>query len=103
MNQSDMSVKGMEKQADAAVGYGLKNDSIIKRLDYYLLGDMAPAGAINSSVLDMASRISTCINGGKFQGKEILTESYVQEALNPQMLMPGGMPSKESPEIIFSS
>ena len=103
MNESDLSVRDMEKQVDVSVGYGLKNDSIIKRLDYYLIGDMAPAGAINSNVLDMAPWVTTWINGGKFHGKEILPESYVREALSPQMVMPGGMPSKEDPTIFFSS
>ncbi len=77
MTESDFSVTDLAKAPDAALGYGLKNDSMIKKLDYYLIGALGPAGAINSNVLDMSKWVETWIHGGKFHGKEIIPSNYV--------------------------
>lgn len=103
MNRSVFSVKDMEKSDDAAIGYGLKKDSIIKKLDYYNIDAMGPAGSINSSVTEMANWVSTWINGGKFNGKEILPAAYTTEAMSAQMVMNAGLPGKEKPDIHLSS
>ena len=103
MTGSDFSVADLAKAPDAAFGYGLKNDSIIKRQDYYLIGALGPAGAINSNVLDMSQWLKTWIHGGKFHGKEILPPGYATEAITAQMAMGGGLPTKESPDVFFSS
>jgi CubicO group peptidase (beta-lactamase class C family) len=103
MKRSNFSVKDMEKSDDAAIGYGLKKDSIIKKLDYYNIDAMGPAGSINSSVTEMANWVITWINGGKFRGKEILPASYVAEAMSPQMITASAVPSKEKPDLHFST
>jgi CubicO group peptidase (beta-lactamase class C family) len=103
MNESSFLIGDMEKSKDASLGYGLKNDSILKKLDYYHIGGLAPAGAINSNVLDMASWVTTWINGGKFHDKEILPRNYVDEAMSAQMVSGGGVPSKDAPDVFFSS
>jgi len=103
MTESDFSVTDLAKAPDAAFGYGLKNDSLIKKLDYYLISALAPAGAINSNVLDMSEWVKTWIHGGKFHGKEILPANYATEAITAQMAMGGGLPTKEAPDVFFSS
>ena len=103
MTHSIFSVKEMEKNNDASLGYGLKKDSIIKKLDYYNIDAMGPAGSINSSVLDMANWVTTWINGGKFNGKEILPASYVSEAMSSQMVIAPGLPTKEKPDVQFAT
>jgi CubicO group peptidase (beta-lactamase class C family) len=103
MTESDFSVADLAKAPDAALGYGLKNDSIIKKLDYYLIGALGPAGAINSNVLDMSEWLKTWIHGGKFHGKEILPAGYATEAITAQMATGGGLPTKEAPDVFFSS
>ncbi len=103
MTRSFFSVKDMEKSDDAAIGYGLKKDSIIKKLDYYNIDAMGPAGSINSSVTEMANWVTTWINGGKFNGKEILPVAYTTEAMSAQMVMNSGIPGKEKPEIHLAS
>jgi len=103
MTESDFSVIDLAKAPDAALGYGLKNDSIIKKLDYYLISALAPAGAINSNVLDMSQWVKTWIHGGKFHGKEIIPANYVNQAITAQMVMGGGLPTKETPDVYFSS
>ena len=103
MSTSNFSVKDMAKSSDASIGYEVRKDSIIKKMDYYNIDGMGPAGSINSSVNEMANWVITWINGGKFKGKEILPSQYVSEATSSQMVSGGGIPDKENPDIHFST
>jgi CubicO group peptidase (beta-lactamase class C family) len=103
MSRSNFSIESLQKDADASLGYGLKKDSIIDLLDYYHINAMGPAGSINSSVTEMANWVMTWINGGKFNGKEILPANYVSEAISPQMVAGPGLPSAEKPDLHFST
>ena len=93
----------MVKDADHSLGYGVEKDSIIKKLDYYNIMGMSPAGSINSSVNEMANWVIAWINSGKYKGKEILPAPYVQDAISSQMVISGGVPDKENPDIHFSN
>ncbi len=103
MSNSVLSIDEMMKSNDASIGYALKNDSIIKKLDYYHIDAMGPAGSINSCVTDMAKWVTAWINNGKFNGKEIIPASHRNEAISSQMVIGGGLPSKENPDIYFSN
>lgn len=103
MKESNVSLKEWEKDSHAAIGYSVKKDSIIYPLDYYDIAAMAPAGSINSSVNDMAKWVITWINGGKFQGKEILPAAYVQDAISSQMVIGSGLPGKLHPDMYFAN
>jgi CubicO group peptidase (beta-lactamase class C family) len=103
MSASDFSIESLEKSNDAAFGYSLRNDSIIEKTDYYHIRAMSPAGSINSSVNDMAKWVITWINGGKFEGREIIPASYVSEAMSSQMVASPALPSKEHPDMYLSN
>ncbi|MBS1506305.1 MAG: serine hydrolase [Bacteroidetes bacterium] len=103
MNTSNVSIAELEKSAEPSLGYGLKNDTEIKKLDYYNISGMAPAGSINSSVNEMANWVNAWIHGGKFNGKEVLPSSYVSEAMSSQMIVGGALPSKEHPDVQFAN
>jgi hypothetical protein len=103
MTTSNFSIQELEKCKDAAKGYGLKKDSIIEKLDYYRIRAMSPAGSINSSVNEMAKWVITWIQGGKFEGKEIIPSAYVSEAKSSQVVASPGLPTKENPEIFMSN
>ncbi len=103
MNRSNFSVLDLAKDNDASIGYYTKNDSIIKKLPYYNIDAMGPAGSINSSVVEMSNWVTAWINNGKFNGKTILPESYRQEAISSQMVMAPALPSKETPDVFFSN
>jgi CubicO group peptidase (beta-lactamase class C family) len=103
MNRTVFSVSDLAKSDDASLGYGLKKDSILKKLDYYNIDAMGPAGSINSSVMEMANWVTTWINGGKFKGKEILPASYVTEAMSSQMVVGAALPTKEKPDVQFAT
>jgi len=103
MTRSDVSIPEMAKTDDIAIGYGLKKDSIIKKLDYYHIDGMAPAGAINSSVNDMAKWVTAWINKGKFGGKEIIPARFRDEAISSQSIIDGALPGKEKPDVYFAN
>lgn len=103
MDSAALSIDEMTQHKDIAVGYGVRHDSIINKMNYYHIDAMAPAGSINSSVNDMAKWVITWINGGKYKGKEIIPSSYVNDAISAQMVTGSGFPSTEKPDIQFSS
>lgn len=103
MVRSNLSISDLEKSDNIAVGYELKNDSIIKKMNYYHIAGMSPAGSINSSVSEMANWVITWINGGKFNGKQIIPENFVTQAISSQMVIDGGLPDKKFPYLNFSN
>lgn len=103
MDSATVSIDEMVKQQNIAVGYALKNDSLIKKLDYFHINTMAPAGSINSSVNDMSKWLMLWINGGKYNGKELLPAAYLNAAMSSQMIMGGALPSKDRPDLFFSN
>lgn len=98
MKTSNLSIADLQKSNDAALGYTVYKDSVIKKLDYYNINAMGPAGSINSSVNEMSNWVMTWINGGKFNGKEVLPPAYTKEAMSSQMIMSAGLPDKEIPD-----
>ncbi len=102
MKTSTLSIDEMTKSPEAALGYVLKDNAKLDRIDYYHIRGMAPAGSINSSVSEMANWVMTWIYGGKFNGKQILPAAYVTEAMTPQMVT-GIIPTKEHPDVHASS
>jgi CubicO group peptidase (beta-lactamase class C family) len=103
MNTSNAVIDGLKKGKDASFGYQVKNDSIIKKMDYYDIAAMGPAGSINSSVNEISNWLISWINGGKFKDTQILPESYVKEAMSPQMVMANSIPDKEFPDMHIST
>ncbi len=103
MQRSTTDIHVMEKDADASKGYIVKKDSLITAVDYYNINGMGPAGSINSSVDEMAKWLMLWIQGGKFNGKEILSSGYVNQAMGSQMVIGAGVPGKENPDIHFSN
>jgi len=103
MTGSVMTIEEMEKNPEASTGYGLKNDSVINKMDYYHIGAMGPAGSINSSVQDMAKWVITWINGGKYEGKQVIPASHVTDAMGSQMVIGAGLPDKDKKDIYFAN
>lgn len=103
MTRSNTSIEALLKDGDAAIGYGIKKDSIIDKLDYYHINAMGPAGSINSSVNEMAKWVITWMNGGKYEGKEIVPAGYINTAMSAQMVAGAGLPTKDRPDVFFSS
>ncbi len=103
MSRSNVSITELEQSSNVALGYGLKDDTVINKMAYYHIAAMSPAGSINSSVNDMTHWVSTWIHNGKFKGEQILPETYVNEAMSSQMVVGGGLPDKEFPDMHMSN
>lgn len=102
MTNTNLSVKEMEKATDHSFAYINYKDSVVKKIPYRNIDGIGPAGSINSTANDMAKWLITWINGGKFEGKEIIPASFVNEATVIQMATGGGLPGKENPDIHLS-
>ncbi|MBT0809711.1 serine hydrolase [Litoribacter ruber] len=103
MSSSTAKIDGLKNGNEAAFGYKLKSDSIITKMDYYDIAAMGPAGSINSNVEDMAKWLQMWIAGGKYNGEQILSPGYIQEAISPHMVMSSAPPTAESPDLHLSS
>lgn len=103
MTRSNFSIADLQKDADASLGYGLRKDSIIRKLDYFNIDAMGPAGSINSSVTEMAQWVISWINGGNYQGREVLPAAYTKSAMGSQMVVGPGLPGSPNPDIHFSN
>ena len=102
MNRTNLNIDALTKAEDVAFGYTRGEDDAILKEDYYKIRGMAPAGSINSSAQDMAQWVLTWVNGGQYQGKEILPEAFVREAIGSQSVTSKSLPGKYS-ELHFSN
>lgn len=94
MNRSTTDFNAFKNDSDAALPYTVGKDNVIKKIDYYNINGMGPAGSINSSVNDMASWLKVWISGGFYKGKEILPTNYVRQAASSQMVMDAALPAE---------
>lgn len=95
MNSSNTDLKTFQNDSDASLPYTTIKGKEIKKVDYYNINGMGPAGSINSSVNDLTNWLKVWISGGRYQKKEILPSSYIAEAASSQMVMDGGLPSAQ--------
>ncbi len=103
MKSSNLTIADMKKSPEAATGYTVFKDSIIKKVDYYDINAMGPAGSINSNVMDMANWVMMWLNNGKYKGKEVLPPAYVKEAMSSQMVINPALPDKEVPDAFLAN
>ncbi|MES2653062.1 MAG: serine hydrolase [Bacteroidota bacterium] len=102
MTRSNTDIFTFQNDSDAALPYVTIKDSVIKKIDYYNINGMGPAGSINSSVNDMANWLKVWISGGYYNKKEILPNTYIGEAASSQMVMNGGLP-REHKDVFFET
>jgi CubicO group peptidase (beta-lactamase class C family) len=95
MNNSTMSVKEMQKAKDYSFGYSYNFDTKeTRKLPTRDIGEVAPAGSINSSANDMARWLRFVLNEGELDGKRLVSEKGFDEWTKPQMkISPDGKAS----------
>ena len=106
MSRSNLTIPDLEKDADAALGYELKDSANTRQLvkvDYYHIDAMGPAGAINSSAMDMSNWVNAWIHDGRFNGKEIFPMGFAREATSSQMISGPGYPDADTRDIQFAT
>lgn len=89
MKRSNTSLDEWLKDDNRALGYKLIDFKDIVRTDYYDIAAMSPAGSINSSVKEMSNWLLAWINNGKYNGKQVIPQNYIQEAIQPKMIISG--------------
>lgn len=102
MTSSNTSMNDHVKAADYSFGYNEK-DGNISKMKFMNIDGIGPAGSINSNAKDMANWVMMWVNGGKFNGKEILPAAYYNQAISSQMIIGAGLPTKEQPDVFFSN
>lgn len=94
MTRSNTDITAFKNDSDASLPYTVADGNAIKKVDYYNINGMGPAGSINSSANDMANWLKVWVSGGYFKKKEILPSNYVGEAASSQMVMEPALPGK---------
>lgn len=82
MSRSNCTTDELTKSDNIALGYTTLPDNTNKHEAYFDLSALAPAGVINSSVIEMAHWLKSWINNGAYKGKTVLPESHVVELVN---------------------
>ena len=98
MNNTNFSVIESQKSSDFAKPYAERKDEV-KEIPFANISAVGPAGSINSSVSDMSNWMILQLGGGKFNGKQIISESSINQMQSPQMVIPSGV----SDEVYYSS
>jgi len=93
MNRSSTTIAELENSENAAIGYS----EGFKKMDYYKIAAMGPAGSINSSVNEMSKWLITWINKGEYKGEKILSANYIEEAISSQSVITANLPNEVTP------
>ncbi len=85
MKSTVFKISNMLKQTDYFVPYNEKRDTtILYQIPYYEDQDaVGPAGSIISNMKDMSKWLIMQMNGGKYQGKQIVPEDVIKATLTP--------------------
>lgn len=85
MKRSNFNVAAMHADPNHSQAYELNTKREVVRIKHMALDAGGPAGAINSSVDEMARYARMMLAGGMFEGKRVLLEADVQAMMQPQM------------------
>jgi CubicO group peptidase (beta-lactamase class C family) len=88
MRETSTSVKALEGMTNVARPHANVNDTV-RAVPYRVIDNIAPAGSINSSAVDMAQWVRLHLNDGKYDGKQILSKRMVDEMRAPQIVIRG--------------
>lgn len=86
MNRSSTSLRGIVREKNAAVPHARINGKVTA-VKYRNYDNMAPAVSVNSSAKDMSHYMMMFLNGGKYNGKKLLSPETIYELTKPQMLV----------------
>ena len=87
MSSSNTSVTALDGRPDVASPHGEVDDTI-RPIPYFNLDVIAPAGSINSSVLDMAKWVRFQLAGGQVGGRPLVSAAVFAETHAPQTIVP---------------
>jgi CubicO group peptidase (beta-lactamase class C family) len=90
MNSTVFTIKEMEQNPDHGVPYNEKRDTtLLYRIPFYEEAQgVGPAGSIISSIQDMSHWLIALMNGGKYEGRQVIPENVVKATLEPSIALP---------------
>jgi CubicO group peptidase (beta-lactamase class C family) len=87
MAASNTSVRALAGQANVAQPHS-KIDDTVRTVSWRNIDNIAPAGSINSNVVDMAKYVRFQLNAGKWNGKALITGGNHAEMWTPHTVIP---------------
>lgn len=84
MNRSTTSIDEMKELGNFAFPHKIENGKVSAFKDFYSIETVAPAGAINSNVVDMSQWIRLQLKKGKFNNNQIFSERQSNEMWSNQ-------------------
>jgi CubicO group peptidase (beta-lactamase class C family) len=101
MNSTVFSIEDMKKQDDYGVPYNEKRDTTtLYQIPFYEeTGGLGPAGSIISNVENMSHWLIALMNGGKYEGKQVLPSDALRSSLEPSVALPNTSIEKGYTEI----
>jgi CubicO group peptidase (beta-lactamase class C family) len=98
MTHSDLSVGDIEKTDNHALPYVLKKE-VVTQVPFHNIDAIGPAGSINSSVADMSHYLMFQLGDGKYEGKQLVSESNLRLMHSAQTAIPALPPTFSFPEL----
>ena len=90
MTSTTFTIDQMLKSPEPGVPYTERRDNTeLYRIPYYsdAIG-VAPAGAINSNIVDLSHWLIALMNGGAYNGKQVIPRGVVRQTLAPAIALP---------------
>lgn len=92
MRSTNVTVAASTAYSDVAQGYRWREVSEVhEALPMRAIESVAPAGAINSTVLDMAQWLRLQLGRGTYEGKQLVSAERLQDTWSPQIDVGGGI------------
>ena len=86
MNETGTSIRDLSRSRDVATPHS-RLDGRVVAIPYRNIDNIAPAGSINSNVVDMAQWVRLHLAGGTLAGKPLLSSVAVKEMATPQTVI----------------
>jgi CubicO group peptidase (beta-lactamase class C family) len=90
MSSTSFSIEAMLKTPEPGVPYTERRDNTeLYAIPYYsdAIG-VAPAGAINSNIVDLSHWLIALMNDGKYEGKQVIPRNVIKQTLAPSIALP---------------
>lgn len=87
MTSSNTTIRALQGMANVATPHGEINDTM-RVLNWRNIDNIAPAGSINSNVVEMANWVRLQLNKGKFGGRQIISSAQIEEMQKPHTIVP---------------
>lgn len=90
MESTTFTIADMLKTPEPGVPFTERRDNTeLYAIPYYsdAIG-VAPAGAMNSNIVDMSHWLIALMNGGMYQGKQVIPKNVIRQTLAPSIALP---------------